>query len=133
MLLLALATVSCGGPGEQEWLAAQNRIAHLEADLDAVKSQHVQDERRIADAECEIDDLRDRLLVAELAPVPVARSTWGGITDDVQQQPTSTWPDTAASAVAVPSGPMLTTAPARPPGGSAAASPGRRRGGRRCR
>jgi hypothetical protein len=57
-----LLTALCGcGHSEDEWRAAQDQIAHLNAELDATNRAHVQDDKNYASAQRALDDLQAKL------------------------------------------------------------------------
>ena len=60
-LLLAAVVTGCGGAGPVEWEGAQRDMARLRADLDAANKRHADDEQKYADAEAQIEDMKNKL------------------------------------------------------------------------
>jgi hypothetical protein len=57
---LALLGAGCG-PSQEDFDRAQERVAHLQEELDAANRRHEQDEQHYDDDAAEIDDLKYRL------------------------------------------------------------------------
>jgi len=58
---LIAVVAGCGGATAVEWEGAKRDMATLKADLDAANKRHADDEQKYADAEKQIEYLRDKL------------------------------------------------------------------------